>query len=345
MSQKTIKINPAFLSVSRTRKVKDDTQNKRERKIKPKTYASPNVMRKELLSKIKDYQDKVEKSRESEDTKVNIEEFDDEFNKSLGFLHNLSNKHNEKKKKKKEKRKTFKKARGGDIHVATELPNDLKSKQVPRQASTSIMQQAPTHTPSYNISSTAPALQHTGPIYIKDPPPYSSLKNGSKPTFREWKRQTQKNTHQTAQAQPLIRINNNGPIVSTEKTERSKELERIKVKYKENNPSTKPKAYIRRRTRTIKYKLGKNGKKVSVLIKNHNTRKLVKHEQGLLKQKSIMEVKNYLREKNLLKTGSKAPNDVLRQMYEQSILAGDVSNNAKDTLIHNYLHDNTSKKI
>jgi len=337
MSQKTIKINPAFLSVSRTRKVKDDAQNKKGKKTKPKTYASPNIMRKELLSKIKDYQNKVEKSRETEEIKVNVEEFDDEFNRSLGFLHNLSSKHNEKKNRKKEKRKTFKK-KGGEIQVATELPNDLKTTQSPRPAPTSIKHQ----TPSYNISSTTPSLQPAGSIVIKDPPPYSSLKNGSKPTFREWKRQTQKNTHQIAQTQPLIRIKNNGPIVSPEKTERSKELERIKVAYKENNPSTKPKAYIRRRTRTIKYKLGKNGKNVSVLIKNHNTRKLVKHEQGLLKQKSIMEVKNYLREKNLLKTGSNAPNDVLRQMYEQSILAGDISNNGKDTLIHNYLHDNRS---
>jgi hypothetical protein len=89
MSQKTIKINPAVLSLSRTRKVKDDTKNKREKRIKPRTYTSPNIMRKELLSKIKDYQNKVEKSRESEETKVNVEEFDDEFNKSLGFLHNL----------------------------------------------------------------------------------------------------------------------------------------------------------------------------------------------------------------------------------------------------------------
>ena len=111
MSQKTIKINPAFLSVSRTRKVKDDTQNKRERKIKPKTYVSPNVMRKELLSKIKDYQDKVEKSRESEETKVNIEEFDDEFNRSLGFLHNLSSKHNEKKTEQKRQTQNIKKGK------------------------------------------------------------------------------------------------------------------------------------------------------------------------------------------------------------------------------------------
>lgn len=333
MSQKTIKINPAFLSISRTRKIKNDAQKKREKKMKPKIYASPNIMRKELLSKIKDYQNRAEKARESEETKENIEEFDDEFNRSLGFLQNLSSKHNEKKNRRREKRKTFKK-RDGEIQVATELPNDLKTNQhSPPPAPTSIGQ-----IPCYNISSTSPVLRTTGPIIIKDPPPYSSLKNGSKPTFREWKRQTQKNSHQMAQTKPLIKIKDN-PTLVPEKTERSKELERIKVKYKENNPSTKPKAYIRRRTRTIKYKLGKNGKKVSVLIKNHNTRKLVKHEQGLLKQKSIMEVKNYLREKNLLKTGSNAPNDVLRQTYEQSILAGDIYNKSEGTLIHNYLHD------
>ena len=49
MSQKTIKINPAFLSLSKTKKVKDsDTHNKKERKVKPKAFASPNIMRKEL---------------------------------------------------------------------------------------------------------------------------------------------------------------------------------------------------------------------------------------------------------------------------------------------------------
>ena len=106
MSQKTIKINPAFLSLSRTKKVKDSANNKRERKVKPKTYASPNVMRKELLTKIKDYQNKVEKARESQEGNVDVEEFDDEFNRSLGFLQGLNSKRNEKK-----NRKTFLKSR------------------------------------------------------------------------------------------------------------------------------------------------------------------------------------------------------------------------------------------
>jgi hypothetical protein len=40
-----------------------------------------------------------------------------------------------------------------------------------------------------------------------------------------------------------------------------------------------------------------------------------------------------------LKVGSEVPNDVLRQLYENAILAGDVTNKSKDTLIHNYFND------
>ena len=103
-------------------------------------------------------------------------------------------------------------------------------------------------------------------------------------------------------------------------------------------PSLKPRR--KRVTRTLKYKLGKHANgTVSVLIKNSQTRRKVQTEQALLKQKSILDIKNDLRSKNLLKAGSNAPSDVLRQLYEQSILAGQVENKAKETLIHNYFND------
>ena len=107
-------------------------------------------------------------------------------------------------------------------------------------------------------------------------------------------------------------------------------------------PVYKPSRVRKRKriTRTLKYKLGKHANgKVSVLIKNSQTRRKVQTEQALLKQKSILDIKNYLRSKNLLKVGSNAPNDVLRHMFEQSILAGQIENKAKDTLIHNYFND------
>jgi len=107
------------------------------------------------------------------------------------------------------------------------------------------------------------------------------------------------------------------------------------------NPTTiKPTRFKKRITRTLKYSLGKhkNGT-VSVLIKNAKTRRKIQTEQALLKQKSISDIKIYLREKNLLKVGSEVPNDVLRQIYENAILAGDVTNKSKDTLIHNYFNE------
>ena len=87
--------------------------------------------------------------------------------------------------------------------------------------------------------------------------------------------------------------------------------------------------------------MGKDAKKrvISVLVKNNKTRRLIKQEVGELKKTPIKEVKKYLRKHNLLKVGSAAPNDVLRLLYEQSVLTGDVYNMSKDTLIHNFLHD------
>ena len=53
--------------------------------------------------------------------------------------------------------------------------------------------------------------------------------------------------------------------------------------------------------------------------------------------KDIMFIKNYLYEKNLIKRGSEAPNDILRKMYEDSILSGNISNSNSDNLVFNYL--------
>jgi hypothetical protein len=108
--------------------------------------------------------------------------------------------------------------------------------------------------------------------------------------------------------------------------------------------STKEESYIpklRRITRTYKYKLGKkkDNNHIGLLIKNRETQKKIKQEVAQLKQQSIQDVKNFLREKNLIKLGSQAPNDVLRRLYEDSMLAGEITNTNNNNLVHNYLND------
>jgi hypothetical protein len=196
---------------------------------------------------------------------------------------------------------------------------------IPTPMSMPIIQQPPTPVPIIPIQTQEPEIHIesvTKPPIFKDSLPYSNLKGGTKPTYKEWLRLTQKTK----------------PTTNTNTT-----IQNVKIK---DMISKKPKKMInvKTTTRTLKYNLGKHGRTVSVLIKNRNTRKKIKQEHTILKQKPINEVKDFLRQKNLIKAGTSAPNNVLREMYEQSILTGDVSNNSKDNLIHNFLTDTISNK-
>jgi repressor of nif and glnA expression len=98
---------------------------------------------------------------------------------------------------------------------------------------------------------------------------------------------------------------------------------------------------ITNRTIKRKYTLGKSKikKSVAVLVKDRNTRKNILNAQKELKKKPINDVKNYLREHNLIKIGSNAPNDIIRKMYESAMLAGEITNNNSEILFHNFSKD------
>jgi hypothetical protein len=107
-----------------------------------------------------------------------------------------------------------------------------------------------------------------------------------------------------------------------------------------NNPTISTKR-ITKKTIKRKYTLGRSkiNKSVAVLIKDRGTRKQVLSAQKDLKRKPMNDVKAYLREHNLIKVGSNAPNDVMRKMYESAMLAGEIKNSNAETLLHNFSKD------
>lgn len=183
--------------------------------------------------------------------------------------------------------------------------------------------------------------------------PYGVLKGGMKPTYREYynkeypldnfdKVNNIENLDNKEEAIQASSIDKNLATIPIEFSNNSGS-EKLGTINSINSENTKPKKAIRRTTikRTVKkykYNLGRDKKKrlVGLLIKNSDTRRKVNKELSQLNRVPIPEVKKYLRKHGLLKSGSSAPNDVLRKIYTQSVLAGDIFNVSKDTLLHNF---------
>lgn len=105
-----------------------------------------------------------------------------------------------------------------------------------------------------------------------------------------------------------------------------------------SRPQLKLKNKIRQ-TITKKYTLGRapGSNVVGVLIKNNETRRQVQQDHGVLRREAIVEIRKYLHDHGLLKVGSDAPPDVLRNMYETAKLTGEVNNVNKHVLLHNFI--------
>lgn len=204
------------------------------------------------------------------------------------------------------------------------------------------------------------------PIKLSDDSPYGCLKNGKKPTFRTYNKTIKNNLRfydtesnldstqsdrQTKLRELQNKHNKNASTLSQDNKKSKRDNEESENENENNesgidetkNKHNLRKTKIRRRfqkTITKKFKLGKQqGNIVGVLIKNNDTRKNIQKEHGLLKSKQLGEVKKYLVEKNLIKIGSTAPPGVIRNIYEASMLSGEVENIGKGIGLHNFLED------
>jgi hypothetical protein len=85
-------------------------------------------------------------------------------------------------------------------------------------------------------------------------------------------------------------------------------------------------------------KMNKGGT-VRVLIKDRETYAKIERDIKKIDKRSMTEIRDYLRKRRLYKIGSTAPDDVLRDIYKNAILTGNVENNSSDTLMHNFLNE------
>jgi hypothetical protein len=84
---------------------------------------------------------------------------------------------------------------------------------------------------------------------------------------------------------------------------------------------------------------GKKNDTVRVLIKDKSTYDGIHRDVEKLKKHNMNKIRNFLRTKRLYKVGSTAPDDVLREIYINVSLTGEIENKGSDTMLHNYLHD------
>lgn len=349
---KPITINPDLFKVGGGTKKEKHSHNKTQKISTIKNNIQPNKLKRDLLQKIKTYKQKEKNSSENVERKSiqnnsivesntekkgiykNLDttennEFQNEFMKSLNFLQQLSQKG---------RNKTMKANRP---LINIDMPDNLKEKDDVESKLT--------------ITN-----KENGDV------PYGCLKNGSKPTFRQWKNYTVKNTtykepqlislpvksepinsvqnNQSNIIENTLNIIDNNEVSNQINNEIKREVSQLINNSIDKNQNTYSNpypnnGYISTKTKTIKYHLGKKNRKVSILIKNAATRKKINAEHNKIKRTSVLEMKNYLRKHNLLKAGSESPNDVIRKLYEQCLLSGNINNTNKDNLLHNYLND------
>jgi len=118
----------------------------------------------------------------------------------------------------------------------------------------------------------------------------------------------------------------------------SADIEDMIKEREEKKEGEKIKKYLKK-TIKRKFTLGKSDKlrRVSVLIKDRQTRKNIINTQKELKKTTITDVKKYLRQHGIIKVGSTCPADILRKTFESAVLTGEVINTNKETMLHNFL--------
>jgi hypothetical protein len=316
--KKTIHINPELFKIQTSSKSK--TKNNRDKK-KSEKQITPNFLKKQLIERIKNHKNKLEmKEVNTEKNEKNDE--DDEYLLSMNFLSSVSEE---------EKNKQSIPPPQKKIEIIPNIPNIPNIQEIPDIPNVSNIQEFPDipDIPDIQDIQEIPEIQEISQnvninlpqelVEKYKPPndlPWGCLKNGKKQTYRNW---LNSHKNETLKKTPQILISESPSFV----LEREKKLNDLKNKFKEVEPelekeTIKEEPKLIKRIIKKKYTLGKSKiqKKVSILIKNTNTRKKIIDSQKELKTHDIQDIKKYLRNKGLIKIGNYTPNDILRKIFQ-----------------------------
>jgi hypothetical protein len=299
--------------------------------------------------------------------------FANSFNNSLSYLQSLSN--NRQTIKRKNNVKPVPESlqqQPVQVHqqsVPVQSP-DLTAADVPVPAATAttVPELDPTEV-NIDLPSAFIEAQPTPIISLNGEPEWGCLKNGIKPTLRTLNNTTLKaatsatfvdnsiyahdnnnvNNNANNNANNEVHTATNDAIDTTYGT-RKQRLDEYKRDHVQNIiKNQQPNVKIRETKQHIitkKYKLGKyvnkNGPVIGVLIKNRQTQYNIEKKRNEMKHIPLHTIKARLHKKNLLKVGSIAPPDVLRELYETAVFAGDIEYENEGTLLHNFLTSSDS---
>ena len=316
---KTISINPdLFKYSSKKSSRKKEKTDKPDIKIKPssKERQQNKILRKQhILRYLRQQQENnYKKLLQNEEQKVRTKkpldnEFQNDFNDSLNYLKSLpvnNTNHN----------------------------HTVKSYNKPSSSSSNSDPLEPIvynnqfdNYKSGNIKLSEPVISNVSN------PNWGCLKNGNLPTYRNWKRLTQKKVDEPSGITPIqqeIGIKSKSDSIFAS------------MKAKQEKPQPKLKYLKQKKTIRRNYKVGRSQvfSKIAVLVSNKTIRNNIMNKSQDLKHISIEDVRRYLVKRGFIRVGSSAPNDVLRKMYEAAnLMCGEIENHNTENLLYNYLHD------
>jgi len=310
---RNININLEAFKIPSGGKTRKNRNYPSESKIKVRTPKKPNKsLKNNLLKFIRNQQDQKLKSERTRVVPQEELDFKSDFSESLEYL--------------------------SDIAKKNDTPNIPLNKTLRNH--TSDIPIILTNLAEPLVTANLPPVDNTKPPFYLRKPEYGCLKGGLLPSYKQYTRRlheanppTPTQKFDTEQIPPSL-----VPSLNIKRDTIQKTTERINITDLYKPPV--PKKQRKTLRRTFKIGKSKNTPRVSVLISNRTIRNTISNKTQSLKLTPISEVKKHLIKNGFIKVGSIAPNDVLRKMYETSMMAcGEIHNYNPENLVYNYFNN------